>query len=165
MHASALADMDELLKRAPAWTKTVLDVGSLNENGTHRPLTDARGWVTTGIDIRPGKNVDIVVPPYDYPFVDGQFDCVISGQAAEHVEDLKLWVNECVRVLKPGGLLAITTVSAMFIHRFPVDTWRIQPDGMEWLFRQNGHLRDYDIRLTAKSDDGGQNIVGSALKT
>ncbi len=165
MHASALQDMDDLLNRAPSWTKTVLDVGSLDENGTHRGLTDGRGWECVGIDIRRGANVDIVVPPYAYPFTDGQFDCVISGQAMEHVEDLKLWINECVRVLKPGGLLAITTVAQMFYHPYPVDCWRIMPDGMKWLFDQTGQLKQYDIRLTATSDDGGQNIVGSAFKS
>ncbi len=164
MHASAMTDMDDLLKRAPKWTRTVLDVGSLDENGTHRPLTDARGWATTGIDIRKGANVDLVVPPYSYPFTDGQFDCVISGQAMEHVEDLKLWISECVRVLKPGGLLAITTVWKMFYHPYPVDCWRIMPDGMRWLFDQTGQLKAYDIRMTYEDATGG-NIVGSALKT
>lgn len=164
MHQSAYDDMAELLKRAPKWTKTCLDVGSLNENGTHRPLTDALGWDCTGIDIRRGDNVDIVVPPYAYPFHDGQFDCVISGQAMEHVGDLKLWIVECARVLKPGGLLAITTVSAMFYHPYPQDFWRILPDGMRFLFDFTGCLHEYDIRITAKSDDGGQNIVGSAIK-
>lgn len=163
MHATALADMEQLLQRAPRWTKTVLDVGSLDENGTNRPLTDPRGWAYTGIDIRAGKNVDLVVPPYSYPFEDGAFDCVISGQAMEHVEDLKLWLNECVRVLKPGGLLAITTVWKMFYHPYPVDCWRIMPDGFRWLFNQNGGLRDYDIRMTSEDATGG-NIVGGAIK-
>jgi SAM-dependent methyltransferase len=163
MHASAYHDMETLLKRAPAWTKTVLDVGSLDENGTNRPITDAHGWQYTGIDIRPGANVDRVVEPYAYPYADGAFDCVISGQAMEHVEDLVRWINECVRVLKPGGLLAITTVWKMFYHPFPVDCWRIMPDGFRWLFNQNGHLRDYDIRQTAEDATGG-NIVGAAFK-
>jgi SAM-dependent methyltransferase len=163
MHASAYADMEQLIARAPDWAKTVLDVGSLDENGTNRPLTDARGWTYTGIDIREGKNVDQVVQPYSYPFPDGAFDVVISGQAMEHVEDLKLWINECARVLKPGGRLCITTVWKMFFHQYPVDCWRIMPDGMKWLFDQTGQLTDYDIRMTAEDETGG-NIVGAATR-
>lgn len=160
MHASAYADMEQLLSAAPSWAKHCLDVGSLDENGTNRPLVEAHGWHYTGVDIRDGKNVDIVVQPYLYPFNDGVFDVVISGQAAEHVEDLKAWINECVRVLKPGGRLCITTVWKCQVHRYPVDTWRILPDGMKWLFDQNGQLTDYDIRIT--TEEG--NIVGAASK-
>jgi SAM-dependent methyltransferase len=160
VHATALADMEELLNAAPKWAKTCLDVGSLDENGTCNDLLDAKGFIHTGIDIRQGKNVDVVVQPYTYPFNDGSFDVVISGQAMEHVENLLAWIHELVRVLKPGGRLCITTVWMCQEHRYPVDTWRILPDGMRWLFDQTGRLVDYDIR---KKEDG--NIVGAATKT
>jgi SAM-dependent methyltransferase len=163
MHATALADMTELLNAAPPWTKTVLDVGSYDENGTNRPLVEGRGWHYTGLDIRDGPNVDIIAGPYLYPFEDNSFDLVISGQAMEHVEDLRSWINECVRVLAPGGRLCITTVWKMFYHPFPVDCWRIMPDGMRWLFNQNGLLVDYDIQMTSEDATGG-NIVGAATK-
>ncbi len=163
MHATAYDDMKQLLDAAPAWATTALDVGSLDENGTNRPLTDAKGWTCTGVDIRQGPNVDKVVEPYDYPFMDNSFDVVLSGQAMEHVEDLVKWINELVRVLKPGGRLCITTVSKMFYHPYPVDCWRIMPDGMKWLFDQTDQLTDYDIRLTFE-DTTGQNIVGAATK-
>lgn len=163
MHATAYADMEALLVAAPAWAKTALDVGSYDENGTNRPLTEAYGWQCTGVDIRAGANVDIVVQPYHYPFEDNAFDVVLSGQAMEHVEDLRAWIDELVRVLKPGGRLCITTVWKMFYHPYPVDTWRIMPDGFRWLFNQNGHLIDYDIRMTSEDATGG-NIVGAATK-
>lgn len=163
MHATAMNDMEALLTAAPAWAKTVLDVGSYDENGTHRPLIDGRGWHYTGLDIRPGPNVDVVGQPYVYPFNDGSFDVVISGQAMEHVEDLRAWINELVRVLKPGGRLCIVTVWKMFYHPFPIDTWRIMPDGFRWLFNQNGELTDYDIRMTSEDLTGG-NIVGAATR-
>lgn len=164
MHATALTDMEELLATAPDWCKTVLDVGSYDVNGTHRPLCEGRGLLYTGLDIIPGPNVDVVTEqPYTYPFPDGTFDLVISGQVMEHVEDLRVWVDECVRVLKPGGRLCITTVWKFFYHPYPVDCWRIMPDGMRWLFEQNGNLTDYDIRMTSEDTVGG-NIVGAATK-
>lgn len=159
MHETAYLDMERLLASAPAWTRNVLDVGSYDENGTHRPQVEGRGWSYTGIDIREGPNVDLIVGPYRYPFEDNSFDLVISGQTMEHVEDLKAWINECVRVLKPGGRLCIVTVWRMFYHPFPVDTWRIMPDGFRWLFNQTGQLDNYDIQM---QDDG--TIYGAATK-
>ncbi len=163
MHATAYDDMKQLLDAAPNWARTCLDVGSLDENGTNRPLTDAKGWTCTGVDIRQGANVDIVVKPYEYPFDANSFDVVLSGQAMEHVEDLVKWINELTRVLKPGGRLCITTVWKMFYHPYPVDTWRIMPDGMRWLFNQTEQLENYDIRMTTEDENGG-NIVGAATK-
>ncbi len=164
MHASAMVDMEDLLNAVPVWCETVLDVGSYDENGTHRPLCERRGLSYTGLDVRPGPNVDIVAEqPYTYPFSGGAFDLVISGQAMEHIQDLRAWIDECVRVLKPGGRLCIVTVWKFFYHPYPLDCWRIMPDGMRWLFEQNGNLTDYDIRMTYEDANGG-NIVGAATK-
>ena len=43
------------------------------------------------------------------PFIDGGFASVFAGEIIEHVFDTQALVNECSRVLKPGGWLAITT--------------------------------------------------------
>lgn len=43
------------------------------------------------------------------PFRDGEFDAVVSIEGIEHIERPFDFVRECRRVLKPGGLLAITT--------------------------------------------------------
>ena len=43
------------------------------------------------------------------PFADGTFDVVISSEVIEHVPEPHLAVRELVRVLKPGGVLALTT--------------------------------------------------------
>lgn len=39
------------------------------------------------------------------PFADESFDYVVSFQVLEHVVDLDLTVEECVRILKPGGYM------------------------------------------------------------
>lgn len=45
----------------------------------------------------------------DLPFGDGEFDKVLSVEAAQHFEDIAGFAREAHRVLAPGGRLAVTT--------------------------------------------------------
>lgn len=159
MHAIAYKLVEQELKKITLARANVLDVGSLDINGTYRPLITQRDWQYTGIDIRGGKNVDIITRPYNYPFPDNHFDIVISGSTMEHVPAIWKWIPELVRVLKPAGFLLIATVYVWGIHRFPVDCWRILPDGIKYLFDQTRLLENYDIRLPNPND-----ILATAFK-
>lgn len=161
MHPEAMQAMTTMLARiANRPDQHVLDVGSLDVNGSYRELIAARGWRYTGLDTRPGRNVDVVAPdPYRYPFDDGVFDVVISGSTMEHVQAIWLWVPELVRLLRPGGYLAIVTHTAMHEHRYPVDCWRVLNDGMTFLFDQTRQLIRYQIWYPCATD-----IAGSAYK-
>ena len=155
MHKVARLEMDRILSK---WTgeANLLDVGSLDVNGSYRPMVDRRRWQYTGIDIRPGKNIDVVSEgPYHYPFDDSSYDIVISGCVMEHVEAIWLWVPELVRLLTPGGLLAIITHTNFEYHPYPVDCWRIMPDGMRYLFDQTGALEQYEIDMFCDTDISG----------
>ena len=157
MHKEALAKMTEILNaHRPEGKVNLLDVGSYDVNGTYRPLVTKRGWKYTGIDIAPGPNVDIVTQdPYRFPFGRDTFDVVISGSTMEHVKAIWLWIPELVRVLKPGGLLAIITHTQFVYHPHPVDCWRIMPDGMRYLFNLTGQLEDYRIEMYCQTDISG----------
>jgi len=48
------------------------------------------------------------------PLNDDCFDAVIACAIIEHVPDAGAMINECHRVLKPGGLLIITTPDPFF---------------------------------------------------
>lgn len=162
MHKEALEAMAELLKRAPIQHNRVLDVGSLDLNGSYRRLIEERGDEYTGLDLVPGKNVDLVSSdPYHYPIPDDYFDVVISGSTMEHVEYPWLWVPELVRVIRPGGLLCIVTHWCYYVHRHPVDCWRTLPDGMRAVFKWTKELvpGTYHIKIINEFD-----IVGSAIK-
>jgi ubiquinone/menaquinone biosynthesis C-methylase UbiE len=43
------------------------------------------------------------------PFEDNYFDAILATELIEHVEDDNAFVRECQRVLKKGGVLAVTT--------------------------------------------------------
>jgi len=160
MHDSAYKLMQQELTRWRNKNAKVLDVGSLDVNGNYRGLIEGNGWSYTGLDIKAGPNVDVVSHfLYSYPLNDESFDIVISGSTAEHVFDLVKWINELVRILDKGGLLIIVTHWQFPEHKYPVDCWRILPDGMEFLFDQTRCLTDYHIEKFANGD-----IVGSALK-
>ena len=161
MHKESYELMNEMLGHVSGGDSlNVLDVGSYNVNGTFRPLVENRGWRYTGMDTIAGPNVDVVtVNPFLFPFDDGTFDVVISGSTMEHVMAIWEWLPELVRVLRPGGFLAIHTHWKFPEHRYPVDCWRIMPDGMRYLFDMTAKLRDYRIRMANDMD-----IIGSAWK-
>lgn len=160
MHEESYQLMAEMLRRVRRPTASVLDVGSQDINGTFRPLVEGRGWQYTGIDQVAGPNVDVVAKdPFHFPFADESFDIVISGSTMEHVTAIWKWLPELVRVLKPSGFLAIHTHWQFPEHRYPVDCWRVMPDGLKYLFDETGCLEQYRIHIANHMD-----IVGSAFK-
>jgi len=112
----------------------ILDVGSLDINGTYKPLFENNSWKYIGLDLIEGKNVDIVSENlYRYPFEDESFDVVVSGNCLEHVKDIFLWVKECGRLLKNNGFLCIISPNSIHYHPEPIDCWRVRVDGMRYL--------------------------------
>ncbi|MDD5723235.1 MAG: methyltransferase domain-containing protein [Syntrophales bacterium] len=118
----------------------ILDLGSLDVNGSYREYFDVSPWTYHGVDMTRGKNVDIVLnDPYDWETVrSNSVDVLISGQAFEHIEFFWITMLEIERVLRPGGLCCIIAPSGGSEHRFPVDCWRFYPDGFAALGRFAG---------------------------
>jgi len=115
---------------------TILDLGSMDVNGSYRPLFECTSWKYIGLDMASGKNVDIVLEnPYKWhEIATSSADVVISGQAFEHIEFFWITMLEIARVLKPGGLCCIAP-SGGPEHRYPVDCWRFYKDGFAALAR------------------------------
>jgi ubiquinone/menaquinone biosynthesis C-methylase UbiE len=75
----------------------------------------------------------------ELPFCDGTFDAVISSECIEHTSDPSLAIAECLRVLKPGGRLYLTTPNLVWRWSISVAEWlRIRKfEGIEnWLSRR-----------------------------
>jgi ubiquinone/menaquinone biosynthesis C-methylase UbiE len=62
-------------------------------------LTSQRGIETYVADIQ------------ELPFADDEFDCVYAGWVLYHVLDRERAINECARVLRPGGRFVAATLS------------------------------------------------------
>lgn len=118
----------------------ILDLGAQDVNGCFRSLFDRPHWHYQGLDMCPGKNVDIVLEnPYDWKEIASEsVDVVISGSTFEHIEYFWLTMQEIARVLKPGGLSCIIAPSGGPEHRYPVDCWRFYPDGLLALAKYAG---------------------------
>ena len=61
---------------------SVLEIGSLNINGTIRDFFDAREYV--GVDVAPGAGVDVVAEGQNLTYADRSFDVTVSAECFEH---------------------------------------------------------------------------------
>lgn len=140
--------------------KQVLDVGSLDINGSYRDIFKNY----TGLDIVEGKNVDIVAKnPYKYPLKDNSYEVVISGQTLEHVEDTHKFIKELARVAKEMVCI-IVPANGILEHRHPVDCWRVYPDGLRFLFEKIAKLKVIDCQLMKNPLNGQRDTIGLAKK-
>lgn len=100
----------------------VLEIGSLDVNGSVRSLVDAAPWV--GIDLDVGPGVDVVGSGHDFG-PDAAFATVVSSECLEHDPGWVDTLRNAVRVLRPGGLLLVTCATR---GRAEHGTARTSPD-------------------------------------
>lgn len=137
--------------------KHVLDVGCGNAYGT--ALMAASASSITGIDYdadtiednrkRYGAIANLsfqqgAVPPL--PFPDNTFDVVTAFQFIEHIEKRKEFLRDCIRVLKPGGRLLVTTPNVkkslarnpFHVHEYSFDEMKREVGDLNGSFELNG---------------------------
>lgn len=88
------------------------------------------------------------------PFADGEFDRVIAAEVLEHIPADIQAIEELVRVLRPGGTLAVSVP-----RWFPeVVNWKLSDDYHNVPY---GHIRIYtDKELGDKVTKAGMELVG-----
>jgi SAM-dependent methyltransferase len=118
--------------------KTVLEIGSMNVNGSVRDLFD-RAAAYYGVDIAPGEGVDLVCKASELPWPDRTFDVVVCTEMLEHDETPWVTVRETYRVLRRRGWAIFTTRGIGFpLHGYPSDYWRFTNEGLKNLLVQGG---------------------------
>jgi SAM-dependent methyltransferase len=107
-HPAQVDYCNSIKSKFPKYFKNtkVVDFGSLDINGSNREFFEDCDY--TGIDIGPGKNVDIVCVAHEYAAPDNTYDVVISTEMFEHDRFLYLSLPNMIRVLRPGGLFLFT---------------------------------------------------------
>jgi SAM-dependent methyltransferase len=88
------------------------------------------------------------------PFADGEFDRVVAAEVLEHIPADITAINELVRVLRPGGTIALTVP-----RWFPeLVCWKLSDDYHDV---PGGHIRIYsDAELIGKATDAGLTYTG-----
>lgn len=89
------------------------------------------------------------------PFPDGSFDKVIAAEVLEHLPADQTAMNEIARILRPGGMAAVT-VPAWLPERI---CWRLSDD---YHNNEGGHIRIFTRReLVTKLTRSGLTVSGS----
>lgn len=142
MHASAYQFGSTALDPAEIAGKTVIEAGAYNVNGSVRLPVESHGPAAyTGTDMQAGPGVDVVCLAEDLPdrFGRESADVVVSTEMLEHAADWQAAMLGMIRVLRPGGLLVLTTRGPGFpVHGYPDDHWRFTPEAMRQILEGAG---------------------------
>lgn len=85
-----------------------------------------------GADLEGNPNASIILNANGtLPISDQSVDAIVSTQVLEHVSDPRVYLNECHRTLKPGGVLILSTHGIWPYHADPVDYWRWTAEGLK----------------------------------
>ncbi len=137
-HPTCIEFVERAVQRDDVRGGAVLEVGALDVNGTVRPfLTSLEPSSYRGVDLQPGPGVDEICDAGSLVVRYGEqaFDLVVSTEMLEHVYDWRGVVSNLKRVLKPNGVLLLTTRSEGFpYHGHPHDYWRFSLDDMKVIF-------------------------------
>jgi SAM-dependent methyltransferase len=122
----------------------ILEIGSYQVQG-QEAIADLRslfpGRDYHGIDMRPGPGVDSVANVERLPQASGSVGTVLALNTFEHVKRFWRGLDEVRRVLRPDGVLILSTPFYFRIHEFPHDYWRFTPAAYEAL------LEDYPSKI------------------
>jgi glycosyltransferase involved in cell wall biosynthesis/SAM-dependent methyltransferase len=126
------------LKEKEIAGKAVLEVGAFDVNGSLRSVVDGFSPAKyVGTDITEGPGVDLVCDAYDLldQFGCEAFDVLICTEMLEHVRDWKRVISNFKKVLKPEGIILVTTRSKGFgYHSYPDDFWRYEIEDVIAMF-------------------------------
>jgi len=136
-HQSCLVFGKAHLRKSDIEGVTILEVGSRNINGSLRSYVESHKPARyVGTDIEHGRGVDVICDAVDSveQFGPESFDVVICTSMLEHAKDWKATVSNLKRILKPGGILLLTTQSPGFSYHNPPDYWRFTLADMRAIF-------------------------------
>jgi SAM-dependent methyltransferase len=124
---------------SPSVTGIILDVGCGSK--PYQKLFNASEYIGLEIDSednRKNKRADYFYQGDNFPFIDEEFDSVISNEVLEHIFNPDIFLSEINRVLKPQGILLITVPFVWDEHEQPYDYARYSSFGLKHLLKKHG---------------------------
>src|SRR5262249_38932056 len=132
----------------------VLDIGSLDVNGNNQYLFETCLYL--GVDLQPGKNVDLACSGHELGLPDQSIDVILSTECFEHDQFYAATLRNIARMLKPGGLFLFTCATTGRAEHgtrrtTPQDAPLLQALGAWGDYYKN--LREEDVRQALPVDD------------
>ena len=114
----------------------IVEIGARSADGQEaisnlRCLFPGKEYI--GCDVQEGHGVDRVEDIHALSFPDASVGTVIAMDTLEHVADPLRALEQIHRVLKPGGVVIMSSVMFFPIHAHPWDYWRFTPEGFALL--------------------------------
>lgn len=135
--------------------KRVLEVGSYDVNGSVRCFFERCDY--TGLDVSPGKGVDVVCPGQDYR-TDRGFDTAVSCEMLEHNPFWKETLQNMVSMLVPGGLMVVSCATTGRQEHGTRRSSPLQSLGSEEFGDYYLNLTESDIRGAMSCDEDFESI-------
>ena len=137
MRQSVKDYLARVISRFPV-NEPIYEIGSYRVEGQEE-FADLRpffpGKVYTGCDMRVGLGVDQVEDVHCLKIKSNSIGTILIFDTLEHVENVHVAMNEIYRVLKPGGMVIMSSVMNFPIHDYPSDYWRFTPKAFELLLK------------------------------
>jgi len=122
-----------VIERFP-FQEPILDTCAGWEPNFYQPLFPGKKYIKQDMQDFDPPCIDLVCDVADMkPIVSETIGLVLNLESLEHLPYPQRAIDEIHRVLRPNGLLILTTVMHFKIHRTPKDYWRFTPDGIELL--------------------------------
>jgi len=105
----------------------------------YKPIFEAVVGSYIGIDIDSNQYADIhFSSDGSVPLLNNSIDIILSTQVLEHVFSPQNYLSECYRVLKPGGVMFLSTHGYWCYHPCPTDFWRWTGMGLRKIVEDAG---------------------------
>lgn len=129
---------------------------TLEIGASFRPRRELFPALVAG-DIAHHPQLDTVFDAHRLPFADEQFACVLCVEVLEHCHTPQQVIDECYRVLQPGGTLILTTRFIFPLHDVPHDYYRYTKYGLR-------HLCDAYAQVTVEEEAATVVTMGVLLQ-